>query len=186
VWPELSTRLTRGPRPLCTTSVSSVSAFTSEYNVGVPRTSAGLLIYRRANATCEVLLVHPGGPFWAKKDAGAWSIPKGECEPGEDGLETARREVKEETGLAPDGPFIPLQSLKQPSGKLIIAWAVEYDWDPAALRSNTFSLEWPPKSGKLVDFPEVDRAAWFGLAEARAKMLPGQQPFLDQLERLLA
>ena len=153
---------------------------------GMPKTSAGLLMYRRSGGAIEVLLVHPGGPFWAKKDLGAWSVPKGECEPAEDELEAARREVNEETGLAPGGPFTPLQAVKQPSGKLVVAWIVKFDCDPATIRSNTFSLEWPPKSGRKADFPEVDRAEWFSLQEARARIQPGQLSLLDQLERLLA
>ena len=153
---------------------------------GMPKTSAGLLMYRRNGGTLEVLLVHPGGPFWAKKDLGAWSVPKGECDPGEDELQAARREVNEETGLTPDGPFAALQSVKQPSGKLVVAWAVEFDCNPANITSNTFSMEWPPRSGKRAEFPEVDRAAWFRLEEARSRIQPGQRPLLDQLERLLA
>jgi predicted NUDIX family NTP pyrophosphohydrolase len=185
VWPELSTRLTRGPRPLCTTSVSSVSAFTSEYNVGVPKTSAGLLIYRRANATCEVLLVHPGGPFWAKKDAGAWSIPKGEPEAGEDVRPCALRELGEELGpaapaLDPAG-LIELGSVRQKGGKLVRAWAAEGDFDPAKLASNSFEQEWPPRSGARREFPEVDRAEWLDPEEARRRILPAQAPLIDRL-----
>jgi predicted NUDIX family NTP pyrophosphohydrolase len=129
----------------------------------------------------EVLLVHPGGPFWAKKDEGAWSIPKGEIGDGEDPLAAARREFEEETGVAPDGDFTPLGSLQQPGGKLVFAWALRCDLDPSALRSNSFSMEWPPKSGRQQEFPEVDRAAWFGLEAARLKILKGQAGFLDRL-----
>jgi predicted NUDIX family NTP pyrophosphohydrolase len=144
------------------------------------RLSAGLLLYRR-RATLEVFLVHPGGPFWAKKDAGAWSIPKGEFETGEDPLSAAIREFEEETGFPIDGEFTALVPVKQPSGKTIHAWMIEGDCDAVNVRSNRFSMEWPPKSGKMAEFPEVDRAAWFDLTEARVKLLPGQVPFLDQL-----
>jgi predicted NUDIX family NTP pyrophosphohydrolase len=148
--------------------------------------SAGLLMYRRGNlAIVEVLLVHPGGPFWARKDLGAWSIPKGEYEEHDDPLEAAKREFKEETGFLSREPFLPLGSLKQPSGKLITAWAFEGDCDPLTLVSNTFELEWPPKSGRIRSFPEVDRAAWFDTAEARRRILPGQSAFVDALEVLL-
>jgi len=143
--------------------------------------SAGLLLFRKVNAQVEVFLVHPGGPFWARKDAGAWSIPKGEYSASEDPLEAAKREFKEETGVEAAGDFLALGESKQPGGKLVTAWAVESDLDPGAIQSNTFSLEWPPKSGKLQEFPEVDRAAWFPLLEARTKILKGQVPFLDRL-----
>lgn len=145
------------------------------------KTSAGILLYRRRGDALEVFLVHPGGPFWAKKDLGAWSLPKGEFEAGEDPLEAAKREFTEETGFPIDGEFRPLQPLRQPSGKTIYAWAVEGDCDPAELRSNTFEMEWPPKSGKRAAFPEVDRAEWFSLEEARERILAGQAPFLDQV-----
>ena len=145
------------------------------------KTSAGLLLYRRRGDALEVFLVHPGGPFWAKKDLGAWSLPKGEFEAGEDPLEAAKREFTEETGFPIDGEFRPLQPLRQPSGKTIYAWAVEGDCDPAELRSNTFEMEWPPKSGKRAAFPEVDRAEWFSIDEARERIIAGQAPFLDQL-----
>lgn len=146
--------------------------------------SAGLLLFRESRGVLEVLLVHPGGPFWARKDAGAWSIPKGEFDADEEPLAAARREFAEETGTAVDGEFIELQPVRQPSGKVVHAWAVRADFDPAQLRSNTFSMEWPPKSGQLREFPEVDRAAWFALDQARAKIQPGQLPLLDQLNRL--
>ena len=145
------------------------------------KTSAGILLYRRRADNLEVFLVHPGGPFWAKKDLGAWSLPKGELADGEDPLEAAKREFTEETGFPIDGDFRPLRPLRQPSGKTIVAWAVEGDCDPAELRSNTFELEWPPKSGKRAQFPEVDRAAWFSLEEARGRINKGQAPFLDEL-----
>lgn len=133
----------------------------------------------------EVFLVHPGGPFWAKKDLGAWSLPKGEIVEGEDPLTAAKREFTEETGLTIDGDFRPLQPLRQAGGKTVQAWAVEGDCDPDEVRSNVFEIEWPPKSGKRQTFPEVDRAAWFPIAEARERILAGQAPFLEQLVELL-
>ena len=150
----------------------------------MPRLSAGLLMYRESTAMgIEVLLVHPGGPYWAKKDLGAWSIPKGELEPAEDPLAAARREFEEETGFQISGEFRPLAPLKQKSGKTVYAWAVEGDCDPAAIKSNTFSMEWPPHSGRRQEFPEVDRAAWFPLDEAKRRILPGQVGFIESLER---
>ncbi len=130
------------------------------------KTSAGILLFRRAPAGVEVLLVHPGGPFWAKKDVGAWSIPKGLADEGEDLLAAAKREFLEETGMPVEGEFLDLGAHKQPSGKTIVAWACEGDFDPASLKSNTFSVEWPPRSGRMAEFPEVDRAAWFSIDEA--------------------
>ena len=147
----------------------------------MPKTSAGLLLYRRRGEALEVFLVHPGGPFWAKKDLGAWSLPKGELAEGEDPLAAAIREFTEETGFPIDGEFRALTPLRQPSGKTILAWAVEGDCDPAELRSNMFSMEWPPKSGKTQEFPEVDRASWFPIDEARKRIIAGQAPFLDEL-----
>jgi predicted NUDIX family NTP pyrophosphohydrolase len=152
----------------------------------MPKTSAGLLMYRSREGVIQVFLVHPGGPFWAKKDLGAWSIPKGLYSPDEAPLSAARREFREETGFEASGDFVPLTPLKQPSGKLIAAWAFEGDCDPEALRSNTFAMEWPPHSGREQEFPEVDRAAWFGMEEAREKILPGQRGFLDALRRLIS
>jgi predicted NUDIX family NTP pyrophosphohydrolase len=149
------------------------------------RVSAGLLLFRRRHHIVEVMLVHPGGPFWARKDEGAWSIPKGEMEDGEDGLAAARREVEEETGARPSGAFIPLDQVRQPGGKVVHAWAVESDFDTATLRSNLFEMEWPPRSGRRLAFPEVDRAEWFTLADAARKILAGQQPLLRQLEERL-
>jgi predicted NUDIX family NTP pyrophosphohydrolase len=149
------------------------------------RHSAGLLMYRRRPEGLEVFLVHPGGPFWAGKDLGAWSIPKGEFNPGEDPLTAARREFLEETGFPAAGEFTPLTPLKQPSGKIILAWAVEGDCAAAAIRSNTFDLEWPPRSGRRQQFPEVDRAAWFNLPAAREKIVKGQMGFLEELGALL-
>ncbi len=150
------------------------------------RTSAGLLLYRIAATGPEVLLVHPGGPLWARKDTGAWSIPKGEIDPGEEPLDAAIREVREELGAAIAGRFLPLEPRRQPGGKLVQVWAVEAGFDPAALVSNTFEMEWPPRSGRRQAFPEVDRAAWFAFDEARAKILPGQAGFLDELQTRLA
>ncbi len=144
--------------------------------------SAGLIVYREANATLEVLLVHPGGPFWSNKDDGAWSIPKGEIEEDEEALSVALREFKEETGSEISGDFIPLDPLRQPGGKFIYAWTVEGNFDPVKLSSNTFWLEWPPKSGRQKEYPEVDRAAWFSIEAAMKKILKGQQGFLQQLQ----
>ena len=148
--------------------------------------SAGLLMYRRGGGALEVFLVHPGGPFWAKKDFGAWSIPKGEFDPGEDPLLAARREFEEETGYQVSGQFLALTPIKQSSGKVIHAWAVEGDCDATAIKSNTFSMEWPPRSGKLQDFPEVDRAAWFAIGDAKERINQGQRGFLDELLLLVA
>ena len=147
--------------------------------------SAGLLLYRPSPAGIEVLLVHLGGPFWAGKDDGAWTIPKGEIEDGEDPLAAAKRELAEETGFQVDGEAIPLDPVRQPSGKVIHAWVVRADVDPAKLESNTFSIEWPPKSGRYRDFPEVDRAAWFPIPDAEQKILKGQTPFLAQLAKVV-
>jgi predicted NUDIX family NTP pyrophosphohydrolase len=146
--------------------------------------SAGILLFRNSVDGLQVLLVHPGGPYWAKKDVGAWSIPKGEYLEGEDPLTAARREFAEETGVALDGEFASLGEVKQPGGKLVAAWAFEGDVDAAAIRSNTFQMEWPPKSGKIREFPEVDAAGWFSLENARSKLLMGQLDFLDRLTRL--
>jgi len=146
--------------------------------------TAGLLLFRRRGGL-EVFLIHPGGPFWAKKDFGAWSLPKGELTEGEEPLAAAKREFSEETGFPIDGEFLRLEPLKQSGGKVVHAWAIEADCDPAELRSNRFSMEWPPKSGKTQEFPEVDRGGWFTMAEARQKILAKQSGFLDQLEALL-
>ena len=149
------------------------------------RKSAGIVLYRRRAGRVEVLLAHPGGPFWAKKDAGAWTIPKGEFDDTEDALAAAQREFLEEIGFAPAGPFTALTPRRQPSGKTIHAWAAEGDCDAAAIRSNAFSMEWPPRSGKQQEFPEIDRAEWLAIPAAREKLLAGQRPFLDELEALL-
>jgi predicted NUDIX family NTP pyrophosphohydrolase len=147
--------------------------------------SAGLLLFRRREGALEVLLVHPGGPFWARKDDGAWSIPKGEVEPAEDALAAARREVEEETGARPSGRFISLSPVHQTGGKIVHVWAVESDFDPASLKSNLFEMEWPPKSGKLKSFPEVDRASWFDLETAARKILASQAVVLQHLQARL-
>ena len=145
------------------------------------KVSAGILLYRLSTNGLEVFLVHPGGPFWAKRDLGSWSVPKGEIDGDEDLLEAAKREFHEETGARLEGDFVELAALRQPSGKVVHVWAVEGEIDASSIASNTFSIEWPPQSGETREFPEVDRAEWFTLAEARDKLLPGQRPLLDQL-----
>ncbi len=150
------------------------------------RRSAGLLLYRQSGETLEVFLVHPGGPFWAKKDLGAWSIPKGEYTEGEDPLAAARREFQEETGFLPPSDAIPLGEVKQAGGKIVTAWAAEGDCDPAKLVSNHCQIEWPPRSGRAFDIPEVDRGAWFSIDEARQRLLKSQLPFLDRLATYLS
>jgi predicted NUDIX family NTP pyrophosphohydrolase len=146
--------------------------------------SAGLLMYRRRHGSLEVFLVHPGGPFWQKKDVGSWSIPKGEYTADEDPLEVAKREFQEETGFKASGKFVPLTSRKQPSGKIITAWAFEGNCNPSTIRSNAFSMEWPPHSGKREEFPEVDRAGWFSIPDAKMKIIEGQSGFVDELVRI--
>jgi predicted NUDIX family NTP pyrophosphohydrolase len=146
--------------------------------------SAGLLMFRKCDSEMQVFLVHPGGPLWKKKDLGAWSIPKGEYEKGEDPLDAAKREFEEETGIKPEGEFVALDQIRQPSGKIIAAWAFEGDCSPKELRSNSFSMEWPPKSGRKQEFPEVDRADWFTLDDARKHIVKGQIGFLNQLMAL--
>jgi predicted NUDIX family NTP pyrophosphohydrolase len=147
--------------------------------------SAGLLVYRLRSAQLEVFLVHPGGPFWARKDDGAWSIPKGELASGEEPLLAAQREFTEETGFQILGPFVSLQAIKQAGGKIVQAFAASAELDPGKLVSNVFSLEWPPRSGQVVEFPEADRAAWFPLEAAKTKIIPAQVEFLVRLERLV-
>jgi predicted NUDIX family NTP pyrophosphohydrolase len=142
-------------------------------------------MYRRREGGLEVLLVHPGGPYWSRRDRGAWSIPKGEYGNDEDPLAAARREFAEETGLEVDGPFASLGTLRQPGGKIVDAWALEGDCNAEQIRSNTFEMEWPPRSGRRVRFPEIDRGAWFDLDEARSRILPGQRGFLEELGRRL-
>lgn len=157
----------------------------TEANPPRHRKSAGLLLYRTVAGTVQVLLVHPGGPYWSRRDDGAWSIPKGEYSDEEDPLRAARREFEEETGHVVTGEFEALQPRRQAGGKLVHAWALRSDFDPARLRSRTFSMEWPPRSSRRQDFPEVDRAAWFDLDTARRKILHGQVGFLDELEERL-
>ena len=153
----------------------------------MPRTSAGLLLYRRhPERGVEVLLGHMGGPFWARKDAGAWSIPKGGHGPDEEPRDVALREFAEELGSpAPTADLVPLGEVRQSGGKRLTVWAAEGDLDATAIRSNTFALEWPPRSGRVQEFPEVDRAAWFGVDDARAKLVAGQVPYLQRLLDLL-
>ena len=139
------------------------------------------MLFRQRDKKVQVLLAHPGGPFWSRKDQGVWTIPKGLIGPSESLLSAAQREFAEETGYRPGGEAIPLGSAKQPGGKVVHVWAIEEDWDPADLQSNTFEMEWPPGTGRLQSFPEIDRAAWFGIAEARLKILKGQAAFLDHL-----
>ena len=151
------------------------------------RTSAGILLWRRREGRLEVLLAHQGGPFWVKKDLGHWTIPKGEVEPGEELVAVARREFAEETGHeAPDRPLVDLGQITQKSGKLVLGWAVEGDLDPSTAVSNTYELEWPPRSGVVQSFPEIDRVEWFELAAARQKLKAAQVPFLDRLQAALA
>lgn len=150
----------------------------------MPQRSAGILLYRR-KPSLELFLVHPGGPFWAKKDLGVWSIPKGLVNDGENEFEAARREFQEETGFVAEGDAFSLGEARQPGGKIVVAWAIEGDCDPAALVSNTCSIEWPPRSGKRMEIPEVDRGAWLSVGEARDRILKGQIPFVDRLQTLL-
>jgi predicted NUDIX family NTP pyrophosphohydrolase len=154
-----------------------------EYSM--PKRSAGLLLFRRSTHL-ELFLVHPGGPFWARKDDGAWSLPKGEYSEPENPLEAAKREFQEETGISVDGDFLPLGELRQPGGKLVTAWALEKDVDPTLVKSNLFSMQWPPKSGKTQEFPEIDRAAWFPISQARTKLLKGQLAFINRLMNKLS
>jgi len=149
------------------------------------KTSAGLILYRMQSGQLEVLLVHPGGPFWSKKDEGAWFVPKGELNVGEEPLAGAKREFEEETGLKPEGEFLALGNVKQKSGKTIVAWAFEGDCDPSSIKSNTFTIEWPPKSGRQQEFPEIDRAGFFTVPQAKAKMHPVEYPLVLRLHELL-
>jgi predicted NUDIX family NTP pyrophosphohydrolase len=152
----------------------------------MPKRSAGILMFRQGGRGLEVLLVHPGGPFWAKKDIGAWSVPKGEYPDHEDPLTAAVREFAEETGSCPKGVFIPLGELRQPGRKLVTVWALKGEFDIEALKSNLFEMEWPPRSGRKAFFPEIDRAQWFSLTEARRRILPGQREFIDRLAQAAA
>ncbi len=147
--------------------------------------SAGVLLFRRRPDGLEVLLVHPGGPIWRRRDRGAWSIPKGECEVGEPPEFTARREFAEEIGVIPTGELLPLGTVRQKAGKLVHGYAMEGDFDLARFASNVFEMEWPPQSGRMQEFPEVDRAEWFDIATARTKINPGQAPLLDRLQALV-
>ena len=150
------------------------------------RTSAGILLWRLRSGSLEVLLAHNGGPLWVRKDHGHWTIPKGETEPGEELAAVARREFAEETGhQVPDGPVIELGQIRQKSGKVVVGWAVEGDLDPATSVSNTYEMEWPPRSGRIQSFPEIDRVEWFGMADARTRLKAAQVPFLERLEAAL-
>ena len=152
----------------------------------MPAASAGILLYRTRAGALEVLLVHPGGPFWARRDVGAWSIPKGEHADGEDPLACALREFAEETGTALEPErLVELGTIRQRAGKLVTAWAAEGDLDPALVRSNTFTIQWPPRSGRMAEFPEVDRAEWFGLEQAREKLVAAQAELVDRLQERL-
>ena len=151
----------------------------------MPKRSAGLLMYRRRNGQVEVFLVHPGGPFWAKKDLGAWSICKGEYAESELPLEAAKREFHEETGFTAQGSFLELGVVQQASGKIVSAWAFEGDCDPGKLVSNHCQVEWPPRSGRMIKIPEVDRGGWFSIEAARERILKAQEPFLDRLSQML-
>ena len=151
----------------------------------MPKQAAGILLYRRGARGLEVLLAHPGGPLWAKKDLGAWTVPKGQFTDAESPLAAATREFEEEMGSAPEGDFVELGSIKQPSGKIVYVFVAESDFDVTTVKSNLFELEWPPKSGQRAAFPEVDRARWFSVEEARQKILKGQEPFLDRLLAVL-
>jgi len=148
----------------------------------VSKRSAGLLMYRKGRDGIELFLVHPGGPFWAKKDHGVWTLPKGEYDEDEESLAAAKREFQEETGFVPNGTFVELGSIRQKSGKIVIAWAVEGDCDPAQLTSNTCEIEWPPRSGKRLEIPEIDRGSWFSAQTARIYIRPEQIPLLEALE----
>lgn len=148
--------------------------------------SAGILLFRFKDDKLEVMLVHPGGPFWARKDQGAWSIPKGLFDDTENALHAAKREFNEETGLEADGAFVELGEVKQPGGKIVHAWALEKDLDVTEIKSNSFTMEWPKNSGKMREYPEIDKAGWFGLDEARTKLLEGQVAFLDRLANAIA
>jgi len=162
-------------------SADSAVAVEKSYQGGMRKRSAGILLFRFNNAALEVLLVHPGGPYWANKDAGAWSIPKGEYSDDEDALAAAKREFAEETGVNVEGEFLPLGEVRQAGGKIVQVWALKGDLDPSLIRSNTFALEWPPRSGSMREFPEVDSARWFLMPVAKQKLLFGQREFLVRL-----
>ena len=152
----------------------------------VSKRSAGILLFRGGAGALEVLLAHPGGPFWRARDEGVWTIPKGGIDEGEEPLDAALREFNEETGFIASPPFLPLTPLRQRSGKTVFAWAAQGECDPASLSSLHFTMEWPPRSGRMQSFPEIDRAGWFSPDEARARILPGQRAFIDELERVLS
>jgi predicted NUDIX family NTP pyrophosphohydrolase len=151
----------------------------------MPRKSAGILLYKIENKILKIFLVHPGGPFWAKKDDGAWSIPKGEFDDGEDPLDAAKREFEEETGIKISGAFLELKPIRQKSGKIVYAWAVEGDVDVSKIESNEFEMEWPPRSGKMKSFPEIDKTAWFDLNEAGKKIIEAQLSLIRELETIV-
>lgn len=151
----------------------------------MPRKSAGILVFKKIKDGLGILLVHPGGPFWSKKDLNSWSVPKGEFDENEEAFDAARREFKEETGFLPEGEFIRLEPVKQAGGKLVYTWAVEGDIDVSMIKSNLFKMEWPPKSGKFKEFPEIDRAEWFPIETAKTKIIKGQIPILENLEKLI-
>jgi predicted NUDIX family NTP pyrophosphohydrolase len=157
----------------------------SASEICMPKQSAGILLYRKTPLGLEVMLVHPGGPFWARKDQGAWSVPKGEFAEPEAPFDAARRELYEETGAEVSGSFLALKPVRQKGGKVVHVWAAESNWDVSRLRSNTFRMEYPPKSGRMAEFPEVDRAEWFPVSTAREKILEAQQPLLDELIEIL-
>jgi len=151
----------------------------------MPKISAGILIFRFINPYPEILLFHPGGPYWEKKDAGAWSIPKGELKENEQAIRAAERELKEETGITIIGKLIELGSIKPKNNKIVFAWALEQDFDPSDLKSNFFEIEWPPASGKKQSYPEMDKASWFNIKEAKEKILASQIPFIEELEKVI-
>jgi predicted NUDIX family NTP pyrophosphohydrolase len=157
----------------------------SKDKIKMVKTSAGILVYKNIQESIVILLVHPGGPFWAKKDLNSWSVPKGEFNESEDPFEAAKREFSEETGFLPEGEFIRLETVKQPGGKIIHTWAVNGDFDVSGLKSNLFTMEWPPKSGRSKEFPEIDRAEWFAVETAKLKIVKGQIPIIENLEFIL-
>jgi len=165
--------------------MSSEKIRSSEVNALMAKKSAGLLLYRKMQGSMDVFLVHPGGPFWANKDDGVWSIPKGEFDADEAPLNAAKREFREETGLVVEGEYQPLKPFRQKGGKIVYAWAVQYDVDAAAVKSNRFAMEWPPRSGKMREFPEIDRAQWFKIDLARQKILKSQLDLLEQLDQAM-
>ena len=185
------------PKPVCPRQDAREArdrvglSYATAYNKSEPmpqesKRSAGILLFRRRDTAFEVLLAHPGGPFWRARDEGVWTVPKGGIDPGEEPLDAALREFNEETGFHAPPPYLPLTPCRQRSGKIVHAWACEGDADPRALASLHFAMEWPPRSGRMQSFPEIDRAGWFDAEGARVKILPGQRPFIDELEGILA